>query len=54
MCRFCVGYKNRDVKTAEVVARGRVKKTGGSEARTGWVFCSGDLSDGMVFIDFFL
>lgn len=28
MCRIGFGYKNRDVKTAEVVARGRARRTG--------------------------
>lgn len=28
MCRMCVGHKNRDIKAAEVVARGTRRDTG--------------------------
>ena len=52
MCCSCVGYKKCDVKTIEVVARGRTKKTEGSEARTGWIFCPGDFSAYRMELDY--
>ena len=37
-----LAYKNHDKKPSEGLARGRAKKTGGSEERTGRIFCPGD------------
>lgn len=49
MCRFCVGYKNRDIKTTEVVARGTKQNTGAFcfSQKTGFCFV------GVISLSFF-